>query len=466
MKWKLTARYLFSVLIIVCIVVFVNMLVLFGVLYYQQSNGNENLSSETGETFTRQFSRYMSINNGQPIISDEGIEALRTFGGWVQVLDKNGNVVADALSPEDAPTHYSPIELVHKYKYMDDQKTTYFISQFDEYSYLLGVKNSVEQRIVLMFNGPSFLSYASKAFIGMTIADLIIAILIGLLFSTIITKPVSHMINRISQLKERNFSVQKMKRQGIFKPVFSNLNAVSETLLSHEEERAKLEKMREEWVSNVSHDLKTPLASIQGFAELLREQNVTESERIDYAEVIERKSIYMKELLDDFNLTMRLRNQEMPLNREDTRLESFVRELVIDVLNDSQSNNCTISFNSNAPNLKWNIDQHLMKRAILNFIHNAITHNDSDVQINVSLTPKGITIEDNGKGISEHDIEQIFDRYYRGTNTDHIHGTGLGLAISRDIIEAHGGTVALTSEAGSGTKIEIRMNAEIDSQAN
>lgn len=457
MKWKLTIRYLFSVLSIVFIVVFVNLFVLIGILYYQQMNGNDNISADTGENFTRQFSRYLSIENGRPVISDEGVQALQEFGGWLQVLDQNGQVVAAALPPADAPAHYSPIELVHIYKYMDDQFTTYYIGQFEEYSYLLGVKDSAEERIIFMLNMKSFLSYMSKAFLGITIADLLIAILIGLLFSIIITKPVTYMIDRISQLKERNFSIQKMKRQGIFKPVFSNLNSVSETLQAHEEERMKLEKMREEWISNVSHDLKTPLASIQGFAELLRDQDVTESERVTYAEVIERKSIYMKELVDDFNLTMRLRNQEMPLHREYTRLESFVREMVIDVLNDPKYSNSAISFSSDAPELIWNIDRHLMKRAILNFINNAIIHNDKDIQITVSVSNSGITMEDDGKGIPKHDMDQIFERYYRGTNTEDIHGTGLGLAISRDIIEAHGGTITLTSEIGVGTKVIIRM---------
>ncbi|MEK3936289.1 HAMP domain-containing sensor histidine kinase [Sporosarcina sp. FSL W7-1349] len=457
MKWKLTVRYLFSVLSIVFIVVFVNMVLLFGILYYQQTKGNDNFSAETGENFTRQFSRYLSIENGQPVISDEGVQALKTFGGWLQLLDQNGQVVNAALSPEDAPTHYSPVELVHIYKYMDDQLTTYYVGQFKDYSYLVGVPDSPDQRLFFMFNSSKFLSYVSKAFVAITIADLIIAGLVGLLFSSIITRPVSYMINRISQLKERNFSIQKMKRQGIFKPVFSNLNSVSETLQAHEEERMKLEKMREEWISNVSHDLKTPLASIQGFAELLREQDVTESERVDYAEVIERKSIYMKELLDDFNLTMRLRNQEMPLHREDTRLESFVRELIIDVLNDPKYCDTAISFSSDAPDLRWSIDRHLMKRAVLNFINNAIIHNDKDIQITVSVSNSGITIEDDGKGIARHDMDQIFNRYYRGTNTENILGTGLGLAISRDIIKAHGGSIILTSEIGMGTKVEIRI---------
>ncbi|WP_413375925.1 sensor histidine kinase [Alkalihalobacillus sp. 1P02AB] len=457
MKWKLTARYLISVLIIVFIVLFINTLILIGMLFYQQTRGIDDVSSDSGVNFTRQFSHYLSLENEQPVVSNEGIDALQAFGGWIQILDQNGQVLSSYLAPNDVSTHYSPFELIHKYKYMDDDFTTYFVGEFETYSYLIGVPQSKEERVVFMVDAESIWSYASKSLLAITIVDLFIAMLVGLLFSTILTKPVSHLINRISQLKSRNFSVQKTKRPGIYKTVFANLNEVSKTLQAHEEERLKLEKMRNEWISNVSHDLKTPLASIQGYAELLRDQNVSPVERLEYAEVIERQSIYMKDLLDDFNLTMRLRNQELPLNLLETRMESFVREIVIDLLNDPQFGQYEIDFTSDSSKLKWAIDRHLMKRSILNFVYNALIHNDAHITIDIRVTTDSITIKDNGKGIAEEDLDQIFERYYRGTNTDNIRGTGLGMAISRDIIEAHGGTVNLTSHVGLGTIVEIRL---------
>ncbi|MDQ0271917.1 sensor histidine kinase [Cytobacillus purgationiresistens] len=458
MKWKITARYLISVLSIVFIVIFVNTFILIGMLFYQQTRGIDEVSSDSGETFTREFNKYFSLENGQPVVSDEGLEALHAFGGWLQILDKNGQVLSSALAPNNVPTHYSPIELVHKYKYMDDEFNTYFIGEFESYSYLIAVPNSKEERAVFMVDAESILSYATKSLIAIIIVDLLIAMLVGLLFSTVLTKPVSYLIDRISQLKTRNFSVQETKRPGIYKPVFANLNDVSKTLQTHEEERLKLENMRDEWISNVSHDLKTPLASIQGYAELLRDLDVSQIERLEYAEVIERQSIYMKDLLDDFNLTMRLRNQDMPLTLQETRLESFVREIVIDLLNDPQFGKYEISFTSASPDLKWNIDRHLMKRAILNFVYNALIHNDETVAVTIRVTADSISIEDNGKGIAERDLEQIFERYYRGTNTENIRGTGLGMAISRDIVEAHDGSVSLSSKVGIGTAVEIRLS--------
>lgn len=192
-----------------------------------------------------------------------------------------------------------------------------------------------------------------------------------------------------------------MKRPGVFKRVFANLNDVSETLQAHENERQKLEQMRNEWISNVSHDIKTPLASIRGYAELLRNDEISPEERLEYAGVIERQSLYMKELLDDFNLTMRLRNQDMSLNLQETRIEGFVRKIIIDLLNDPQFQTHEIDFSSNAPELTWEIDQHLMKRALLNFILNALIHNDDDVKVTVEVAENSIIIRDNGRGIKK-----------------------------------------------------------------
>ncbi len=457
MKWKLTGRYLVSVLIIVFIVIFINTVILIGMFIQQQNQGMDDVSSHSGEVFSRHFNKYLVMENGQPAVSEEGMEALQSFGAWIQILDANGHVVTSALAPENAPDHYSPLELIHIYKYMDDEFVTYFVGEFEPYDYLIGVPESKEQRVVFMLEAESLFAFLSKAILVILIVDLLIASIVGLLFSTILTKPITRLIDRITQLKKRNFSVLEMKRMGIFKPVFANLNDVSKTLQAHENERTKLEKLRDDWITNVSHDLKTPLASIRGYAELLCYQDLTREERLEYAEVIERQSIYMKDLLDDFNLTIRLRNQEMPLHLEETRVESFVREIVIDLLNDPQFGKYQISFESFSPESKWKMDRHLMKRAILNFVYNALIHNEEDIEVSIEVMADGIVIKDTGKGIPPQDLEHIFERYYRGTNTQNIRGTGLGMAIARDIVEAHGGKVAITSELGSGTTVKVLM---------
>ncbi|KYG29350.1 sensor histidine kinase [Alkalihalobacillus trypoxylicola] len=456
MKWKLTGRYIFSILSIVFIVLVVNASIVLAMLIHQRFNDEEDISTDRAESFTREFSQYFMFENGQPTISQQGQDALIGFGAWLQILDENGEVISSFDAPESASMNYSPIELIHKYKYMDDEFNTYFIGAYEEYSYIIGMRFSDERRFVFTIDLQSFFSNATLAFFIIVIVNFIIAASIGLLFSSILTRPVHIIIKRISQLNQRQFNEFHPNRPGIFNSVFANLNNLSNTLKKQEEDQSKLEKMRNEWISNVTHDLKTPLSSIQGYAELLREHDITKDERLEYSEVIERQSIYMRNLLDDLNLTIRLRNQEMPLSVTETNIEKFVREMIIDILNSpSFQDRNEISFSSEAENVYLSIDKHLLKRALLNFIQNAFVHNDANVLVSLVITDDYMVIEDNGKGIKSEDLEQIFERYYRGTNTEHIQGTGLGMAIARDIIEAHGGKVEITSQHGKGTSIRI-----------
>ena len=456
MKWKLTGRYLFSILSIVFIVIVVNTLMVFGMIFFQHQTVNEDVSSDSAERFVREFGQYLSLEQEMPVLSEEGRQALEAYGAWIQILDNHGYVISSYLAPDTASEHYSAMEIVHKYKYMDDEFNTYFLGDYQDFSYIVGIQYSQERRFVFSMDFGSFLSTASQALLAILIVDVLIAAVIGLLFSSILSRPIHSMIERIAHLKQRNFEVSHPKRPGIYTSVFANLNDVSDTLQQHEEERAKLEKLRNEWISNVSHDLKTPLASIQGYAELLREAEMTPQERLEYAGVIERQSIYMKELLQDLNLTMRLRNQDLPLQLQDTRIEPFVRELVIDVLNDPQFGGRDLEFSSNAQALVLPVDQHLMKRALLNFTHNALIHSGESAAVTVSVHATHLTIADNGQGIPAEEQEQIFERYYRGSHTTNTRGTGLGMAIGRDIVAAHGMTVELTSEVGQGTTVTVR----------
>ncbi|MFC4679916.1 HAMP domain-containing sensor histidine kinase [Exiguobacterium aestuarii] len=453
MKWKLTGRYLLSIVLIVAIVVFLNIAILFGLLINDRT-GLDDVESNSGETFTRNFSTYLSLEDGEPVVSTAGQEALEQYGAFIRFLDEMGRVVSEVDAPSGLPDAYSPIELIQIYKYMDDELRLYFIGEYESYSYLIGVPEASERRVLFMLDEQAVLSYMSKAFLWILVVDLLVAALIGLLFSSRLTRPVYRLTERIQQLKRRDFSRSEPKRVGIYRPVFHDLNAVSETLTTYERQREELDDRRKEWMSNVSHDLKTPLASIQGYAELLDDDSLDEADRNQYVHVIERQAKYMKELLDDFNLTMRLQHGDFPLTLEETRLEPFVREVIIDVLNDPRFSDRHIEFEATEA-ATVSLDRHFMKRALLNFLYNALLHNDESVIVTVRVDEDVVTIQDDGNGIAESELPYIFERYYRGTNTDDARGSGLGMAISRDIIEAHGGKVKVESSQGQGTTIRI-----------
>lgn len=463
MKWKLTNRFLMTILTIVFIVIVVNVLLLFVILYKEATSSVGGANDEKAEVFTTDFKQYISLDNQVPIVSEAGLTALKNRNAWMQILDENGSEVAEYFSPEEAPTHYRPIDMIQHYKYQEfDGMTTIYVSNFEQYSYILGIVDQEVSRHTFTLKGYTVLQMISKYLLYIVIVDLIIALIAGLMFGSLLTKPLYAMIDGIQQLKNRDFHLRKVKRPGIYKQVFINLQDVSTELGKQEAERKKLEQIRNEWISNVSHDMKTPLASIQGYAELLNDPAVTDAERMEYAQVIERKSIYMRELIDDFNLTMKLRQQEMPLQLANVRVEKLLRDLIIDVLNDPQFSMREVIFESTAPELVLKLDEHLMKRALLNFIVNAFIHNEDNTVVTVLLkvtenNHATIEIRDNGRGMNTEVLANVFERYYRGSNTENIRGTGLGTAIARDIIVAHGGEVTINSVEGSGTVVRVEI---------
>ncbi|MFJ7650143.1 sensor histidine kinase [Lysinibacillus sp. NPDC097279] len=458
MRWRLTARFLLSILSIVIIVIFVNTAIFIGLMICQQYNKFNDATADTEEIFVRGFQQYIDINNGQPSVSEEGLQQLHQRNAWIQLLDANGQVIDAYFAPEKALSHYAPVDLIQVYKYKEfDVDTTVYVGSKDNISYLIGIKGSGVSRLVVHLSGASILQLIGKFGLLIVIADLLVATLVGWLFGRTLTKPLYAMIERIQHLKNHKHMPIKVPK-GLYRPVFENLSEVSSELAAHEQERKRLELMREEWISNVSHDMKTPLASIRGYAELLNDRGLLPNEQTEYAQIIEKQSLHMQDLLDDLNLTMRLRHQQLPLALTDVNIVQFMREIVIDTLNTPPYEQANIEFDATAEVIVHSIDEHFMRRAVINFLYNAILHNPPDVCVHVLVDANTITITDNGHGISAEDLTHIFERYYRGTNTEQKQGTGLGTAIARDIIEAHGGTVSITSEEQKGTTVTIQLH--------
>ncbi|MEG0385669.1 sensor histidine kinase [Solibacillus cecembensis] len=460
MKWRLTAQFLLSVLSIAIIVIFVNTAIFISLFIYQQTTNFQAPESTNSEQFTREFEQYIQYQNGDISFDDKGLQLLKEHNAWVQVLNQNGDMIGGYNVPDNALVHYSPLELIQTYKYREiDPSTTVYIGGNNEFNYLVGIQDRSVSRVVWNFSPSSFLQLLGKFGLAIVIADLLVTALVGWFFGRALTKPLYALIEQIQHLKNRKHAQVKTPK-GLYKPVISNLNEVSRELAAHEIERNRLEIMREEWISNVSHDMKTPLASIRGYSELLSEGNLSENEQAEYARIIEKQSLHMQDLLDDLNLTMRLRHQQLPLQLNNTNIVQFIREIVIDTLNMAQYEHANIEFDASADTIIQSIDAHFMRRAVVNFLYNALLHNPRDVEIKVHVEADSITISDNGKGISAEDLEHIFERYYRGTNTEHNLGTGLGTAIARDIIEAHGGTVSIISKVNEGTTVSIHLTTQ------
>lgn len=419
----------------------------------------------TPEDFARQFQENITVVNHDVTITESGKKALIEKNAWIQILDENGKVMYSYRTPKGIMEKYTPADIVQTYKYQEIANTTVFVGGKKEksidYSYFIGIENPGLNRYAISFDNRDI--YRVVKVVGIILViDVFIALLIGYFFSKRLTQPLHALIYGIKRLANKDYTVH-YEPKGVYKDVFHNVNFLSNQLTANEKERKKLEIMREDWIGNISHDIKTPLASIQGYAELIKDQDYHFSleEIREYAEIIEQKSLYIKEVMEDLNLSTRLKNKVLSLNKKTVNLVALLRNIVIDILNDPKYSNRNIVFHVNQENIPVEIDEILFRRAINNLLYNAMVHNDENVQIDVLVEKQErthIMIKDDGKGIRKEELERIFDRYYRGTNTGDAHrGSGLGMAIAKDIIQEHNGELTINSEIGHGTTIDIKL---------
>ncbi|MGY3312965.1 signal transduction histidine kinase [Peribacillus simplex] len=256
----------------------------------------------------------------------------------------------------------------------------------------------------------------------------------------------------------------KLKRQyRLYKDLITTLVQLTETLQQNKTQRRKMTQTREEWISGLSHDLKTPLASISGYAQMLESENYswTERETREFALIIAEKSAYMMELLEDLTLTYRLRNQALPIVKEEVDINEFMRRTIIHFINDPANSSMEFIFQPQNGTALASIDIKWFQRIIDNLIANAIQYNPSGTTITVSISTIDrhlmiITIEDDGIGMDNETLDKLFHRYYRGTNTSNSgHGTGLGMAITKQLVQLHGGSINVKSSPQKGTTIRI-----------
>lgn len=470
MKWWLTGRYLLSVVLVVILVIIIN-IVLVLVLLVTQTTAKKPLffqnSEISAEAFTTAFRDYVTMTNDQVTVTETGKEELEAKKAWIQILDEDGSEIYSYRLPEQVQKKYTPLDAIQMYKYKEvDGETTVFASGKEinqkYYSYFIGIVDRNIGKYVLSYDYRTIFQIFKVGSVTFIIVDGLIALLIGYFFSKRLAKPVNSLIEGIKRLANKEYNLNYQPK-GIYKDVFYNVNYLSNELRVNENERKKLDKMKEEWISNISHDIKTPLASILGYAEMMKdaEYHFSLEEMMEYAEIIESKSLYIKEVIEDLNLTTRLKSKEFTLNTKTINMVTLLRNMVIDILNDAKYADRHIEFQCSQETILSDVDEILIRRAINNLIYNAIVHNDNNVKIVVRIEKKErihIIIQDDGKGIQKQEQGRIFDRYYRGTNTGELHkGSGLGMAIANDIVKAHHGEIKVNSIMDQGTTIEIQL---------
>ena len=437
--------------------------------------------------FTTRFSQHIIFIEHLPQITETGIELLTEEGLWLQVIDEKGHEVLSYDKPPTVTEQYSLTEILELYKSGSNTDYTPFIGNIKnegkDWTYIIGFPIQIS-KITIYVNANRVTNGKSIILVLFTIASFI-ALILGGIYGLWITRQLFRINKAISDIASRSFIPEKNK--SIFGDVYASLNALDGEIRASDEERHKTELMREEWIANITHDLKTPLSPIRGYAELLTAGYISPEDVKRYGDTILKNTAYTESLVDDMKLTYQLKNDIIPINRKIENITRFLKELIIDILNEPKYVNRIIKFSGLDTPVAYPFDHILMQRAINNLLYNSLVHNPPETETTVlfilekdndkmeykmrntslgaiwlkstcdeSIGPICILIYDNGRGMEQDELDRLFERYYRGTNTEEsTGGTGLGMVIAKQIIELHGGNIQVKSKLNYGTAFII-----------
>ncbi len=222
-----------------------------------------------------------------------------------------------------------------------------------------------------------------------------------------------------------------------------------------------LETMRQDFISNVSHEIQSPLTSISGFAALLKKDDLSNEERHRYADIIEAESKRLSSLSSNLLKLSSLDNNKIPLNKREFRLDKQLKAVALMLEPQWSVKNITME----ADLMKCYLlgDEDLLSQAWVNLLHNAIKFTPEGGQISITSSSEGKTavvkIADTGVGIKPEDQIHIFERFYKADKARDrsLGGNGLGLSLVKKIVELHDGRVTVESEIGRGTTFSVYL---------
>jgi signal transduction histidine kinase len=302
------------------------------------------------------------------------------------------------------------------------------------------IRDSMEQRVVLF---------------ALTLAVLVVVF--SIYFSGILTKPLTNVVNSIDRMTEGYME------EGVSFKGYNEIEKISDSFNHMINRMQKLENSRQEFVSNVSHELKTPITSIKVLADSLLMQEDTPVELYrefleDIADEIDRENKIINDLLS----LVKLDKTAGDMNIVAININELLEQILKRLSPIAKKQNIELIYESFRPVIA-EVDEVKLSLAISNLIENGIKYNTSDGWVRVSLNADHkyffIKIADSGIGIPEEAQDSIFERFYRvdKARSRETGGTGLGLAITKNAIQMHRGAIKVYSKEGEGTTFNVRI---------
>ena len=291
----------------------------------------------------------------------------------------------------------------------------------------------------------------------LALGSLLLGAVIALYVGRLIVRPVQTISEAFDELSSGNFNVRVPENEKLreIREMAQHFNAMTYDL-SH------IETLRSDFVANVSHEFKTPIASIEGYATLLQNRSLPQEKHDRYVKKILENSRRLTTLSGNILMLSKLENQEIVPGKTEFRLDEQLRRCIL-LLEDKWEKK-GIEWDIRLPRKECYGSEELLEQVWLNLLDNAIKHSEFGGTVSVGLTDTGtalaVRVADCGDGMTEEVQKHIFEKFYQGDPSHKAEGNGLGLALVKRIVELCRGEISVKSAPGSGAEFVISLPKE------
>lgn len=442
-------RYILSTVGIVLLFFAVNIALLFVIIIAGGMSGADTSFS------VRDFSDHVVLQDGKWVADDTALSMLQEQSAWAMLLNEDGDVIWQQGLPEKLPRSYTSTEVASFSRWYLEDYPVKIWTRADGKLMVVGYQPGTLVKYYFSLEWP-YMGVLLGGIAAVFIINLLLIIFLILRNTRKVEKAMTPILQGIQNLSHGK--ALHLEEQGKLAEINAGLNRAAGYM-------KKKDNTRAEWIRGVSHDIRTPLSMVLGYASELEDDCALPLNARKQAGIIRRESEKMKRLIDDLNLTTKLEYALQPVHFQDVDWVETSRQAVSEVLNSGLDSRYEIVFAEMQPGRSIHLlgDDGLLRRMLDNLIRNSITHNPHGCRISVSVGEENgrclCTVSDDGIGIEPERLN-VLNRGDDITSTqgsDEKNEHGLGLKLVMQIVKAHRGTVSFSGSTPHGLEVRISL---------
>lgn len=408
----------------------------------------ENDQHSSPEGMVQQVAKGLEKQKDSFQLDGQATELLRQNHAWAMLLGENGHVIWDYHLPHDVPDSYNLVDVAKfsRYYLMDYPVYT---SEHQNGLMVVGYPKESHWKYQLDFLA-EWISSLPLRIVLLLLCNLALALLISIAIGTRLIRKIRPLVDGVHNLA-REQEVQ-LDTKGIFGDLARSMNSASAILQNKTAALQSRDEARANWIAGISHDIRTPLSLILGYASEMEDQSDLTEEQRHQAGIIRSQGEKLRSLVSDLNLVSMLEYEMQPLHLKYIRLSVLGRQVVTEFVNHGLDDRYDIELKLADEAIRVHGDEKLLLRAISNLVQNSVRHNPQGCKITIETSLSQdrsqyrMIVRDDGRGIPQEQLAEITELYFSARSKRPAkQGHGLGLPMVARIAKAHHGHLILAS---------------------